>query len=104
MVKIFQLTVDSDQSWTGDPLLGNIASHATVVGGVSQLGLQDQQVAGAADDEVGVLLGVQLHPVPQPAQDLGLRFAPGRVTDQLTLLAHLQLLRVGRRLEISSQI
>ena len=53
-VKIFRLTVDSQQGGVRDSLPSHVARDAAVVGCVSQLGLGHQEVARAGDDEVGV--------------------------------------------------
>ena len=94
------LTVNCNQSGSRGPVAGHVARHAAVVGGVRQLGLMDQQVARVGEDEVGVHAGVERGSVTEPGQDLGLGVTSGWVTDQLALGANLDVLRVGRGLEI----
>ena len=103
-VKIFRLTVDCQQGGVRDSLPSHVARDAAVVGRVCQLGLGHQEVARAGDDEVGVHCGVDLLPVPQPAEDSGLGFPLRWVTSQLSLLPNFDVGRVGRGLEIFAQI
>ena len=98
------LTVDGDKGGGRGPLLGHVASHTAVVGAVLQPGLQDQEAAVGAHDEVGLLGRVQLDSIPQPSQNIGLGLSSGWMTDQLALFANLYLAGVGRCLEISLQI
>ena len=98
------LTVNCNQSWSWGSISSNISRHAGVVGGVGELGLVDQQVPGVGEDEVGVHVRVDGLAVTEPGQDRGLGVAAGRVTDQLTLGANLDVLRVGRGLEIFPKI
>lgn len=101
---IFQLTVDGEKGGVGDSLPCHVARHTAVVGGVRELGLRHEQVPRAGDDEVGVHRGVDLLPVPQPAEDSGLGLASWWVTSQLPLLPNFDVGRVGRGLEIFAQI
>ena len=94
------LTVDSDEGGRGGPLSGHIGCHTAVVGRVGQFGLQDQEAAGAADDEVGLGAGVEGDAVPEPGHHPGTGPAPGRMTPQLSLLPHLDVGVVRRSLEI----
>ena len=94
------LTVDSDEGSRRCPLPGHVGRHAAVVGGVGQFGLQDQEAAGAADDEVGLGAGVEGDAVPEPGHHPGTGSAPGRMTPQLSLLPHLDVGVVRRSLEI----
>ena len=98
------LTVNCNQSWSWGSISSNISRHAGVVGGVGELGLVDQQVPGVGEDEVGVHAGVDGFPVTQPGQDLRLGVTSGWVADQLSLRSNLDVLRVGRSLEIFTQI
>ena len=99
-----QLTVDGEKGGVGDSLPRHVARHTAVVGGVRELGLRHEQVPRAGDDEVGVHRGVDLLPVPQPAEDSGLGLASWWVTSQLPLLPNFDVGRVGRGLEIFAQI
>ena len=103
-VKIFRLTVDSQQGGVRDSLSRHVTRDAAVVGCVCQLGLGHQEVTRAGDDEVGVHCGVDLLTVPQPAEDSGLGLPPRWVTSQLSLLPNFDVGRVGRGLEIFAQI
>ena len=94
------LTEDSDESRRRGSLPGHVGRHAAVVGCVAQLGLQDQQAAGAAHDEVGLGAGVEGDAVPEPGHHPGAGPAPGRMTPQLSLLPHLDVGVVRRSLEI----
>ena len=98
------LTVDIHQGGGGGPLPGHIGRHAAVVGGVWHLGLQDQEAAGAADDEVWVCVGVYRDPVPEPGHDPGGGLPSRGVAPQLPLSTHLYVGVVGRSLEIFTQI
>ena len=104
-IKVLEvLTEHSHQGGGGRPLSSHVGRHAAVVGGVGELGLQDQETARAADDEVGVCAGVDRNSVPQPRHDLRLRLTPGRMTPELSLSAHLYVGVVGRGLKIFTQI
>ena len=62
-------------------------------------------MASAGDDEVGVsIASLNGHPVPQPPGHGGSRSPHRRVAPQLGLAAQFDLGRVGRRLEVLSQI
>ena len=64
----------------------------------------DQQVARVGEDEVGVHVRVDGLAVTEPGQDRGLGVAAGWMTDQLTLGPNLDVLGVGRGLEIFPKI
>ena len=94
------LTEDSHEGSGGCPLSGHVGRHTAVVGRVGQFGLQEQEAAGAADDEVRLGAGVDGDPVPEPGHHLGAGPASGRMTPQLSLLSHLDVGVVRRSLEI----
>ena len=94
------LTEDSDEGSRRCPLPGHVGRHTAVVGGVGQFGLQDQEAAGAADDEVRLGAGVDGDPVPEPGHHLGAGPPPGRMAPQLSLLSHLDVGVVRRSLKI----
>ena len=96
------LTVDSDEGSRGGPLSGHIGCHTAVVGRVGQFGLQEQEAAGAADDEVRLGAGVDGDSVPEPGDHRGAGPTPGRMTAELPLPPHLNVGVVGRSLEIFS--
>ena len=94
------LTVDSDEGSRRCSLSGHVGRHAAVVGCVAQLGLQDQQAAGAAHDEVGLGAGVDGDAVPEPGNNPGAGSSSGRMTAELSLFSHLDVGVVGRSLKI----
>ena len=98
------LTVDSDEGGWRGPLSGHVGCHTAVVGRVRELGLQNQEAAGAADDEVGLGAGVDGDSVPQPGDHRGAGPTPGGMTAQFPLSPHLNVGVVGRSLEIFSEI
>ena len=98
------LTEDSHESRRRSSLSGHVSRHAAVVGCVAQLGLQDQQAAGAAHDEVGLGAGVDGDAVPEPGHHPGAGPSSGRMTAELSLFSHLDVGVVGRSLEIFTQI
>jgi hypothetical protein len=66
--------------------------------------LQNEEVSRGRLDEVGVDGRVDALPVLDPVADLGLRVALRRVATQLGLATELDLLRVGRRVELFAKI
>ena len=98
------LTEHGHQSSGGRSLPGHVGGHAAVVRRVGELGLQDQEAARAADDEVGVRAGVYRDSVPQPGHDLGVWPASGRMAAEFSLASHLYVGVVGWSLKIFTQI
>ena len=104
-IKVLEvLTEHSHQGGGGRPLSSHVGRHAAVVCRVWEFGLQDQQAARAADDEVGVRAGVYRDSVPQPGHDLGVWPASGRMAAEFSLAAHLYVGVVGWSLKIFTQI
>ena len=100
-IKVLEvLTEHSHQGGGGRPLSSHVGRHAAVVGCVAQLGLQDQQAAGAAHDEVGLGAGVDGDAVPEPGNNPGAGSSSGRMTAELSLFSHLDVGVVGRSLKI----